>query len=50
MIAPYIEAGMTHVLVANYGETITTGDFGDIVANVTLLQRTFDAIRNRVPA
>ncbi|WAJ45353.1 LLM class flavin-dependent oxidoreductase [Mycobacterium sp. Aquia_216] len=48
MVVPYIRAGMTHVLIANYGQTVTTGDFGDIVANADLLNRTFKALRDRL--
>jgi hypothetical protein len=37
MIKPYVDEGMTHVLIANYGELVTTGDFGDAVANAGLV-------------
>jgi phthiodiolone/phenolphthiodiolone dimycocerosates ketoreductase len=48
MIAPYIDAGMTHVLVANYGQLVTTGDFSDAVANVNLLAETMQSLRDYV--
>ena len=48
MIAPYIDAGMTHVLVANYGQLVTTGDFSDAVANVNLLAETNRAKPSRL--
>ena len=48
MIKPYVDEGMTHVLIANYGELVTTGDFGDAVANAGLVSRAFDALRSEL--
>jgi phthiodiolone/phenolphthiodiolone dimycocerosates ketoreductase len=45
LITPYIDAGMTHVLVANYAQLVTTGDFSDAVGQVDLLSETMQHLR-----
>lgn len=48
MIKPYVHEGMTHVLIGNYGQMVTTGDFGDAVANAGLVERTFECLRQEL--
>ena len=44
-IQPYIEAGATMVLVANYADLVATGDWGDALEGTTSCLRTYDILR-----
>ncbi|MBY8862931.1 LLM class flavin-dependent oxidoreductase [Nocardia sp. CA2R105] len=36
-IAPYLKEGITHCVVVNYGQAVTTGDWGESITKATLL-------------
>jgi phthiodiolone/phenolphthiodiolone dimycocerosates ketoreductase len=46
-IQPYIDAGMNKILIANYGELVLSGDWGDALAGQRVVSETYDIIRRR---
>ena len=46
-LQPYIDAGMNKILIANYGELVLSGDWGDALAGQRVVAETYDIIRRR---
>ena len=46
-IQPYIDAGMNKIMIANYGELVKSGDWGDALAGQSVVSQTYDIIRKK---
>lgn len=46
-VQPYIDAGMTDILLANYATLVTAGDFADAVTGQMVVLETINLIRER---
>jgi hypothetical protein len=46
--SPYIDAGMNKIMIANYGELVLSGDWGDAAGGGRgVVSQTYDIIRER---
>ena len=46
-LQPYIDAGMNKIMIANYGELVLSGDWGDALSGGGVVSQTYEIIRKR---